>query len=121
MIRASVLPLIDAQDRDMDRPVPLAPIRTELCPVCPFLRSHYADWQECVRLTGLLEQAALREAELLSRIAELEAKVRLREDQLFGTKADSLPAAPQPTGAGPDATPAPPADTPTPADATAAP
>jgi transposase len=121
MIRAAVLPLIEPQERDMDRPVPLAPIPTELCPVCPFLHSHYAEWQECIRLGGLLEQAALRETELLRCIAELEAKLRLREDQLFGTKADTLPAAPQPSPGGPETTAVPPADSLAPADATTPP
>ncbi len=76
-------PLIDLQDRDMDPPASFAPFRNDRCPVRPFPQSHLAESQEGVRLSGLLEQSALRESHLLRRIDELEAKVRLREDHFF--------------------------------------
>src|SRR4051812_43918499 len=61
------------------------------CPVCPFLDRHWQEYRDAVRLAALLGQAHLREKELLGRIADLEAKLLLREGQLFGTKADVTP------------------------------
>ena len=78
-----MLPLIDLQDRDLAPPASSAPFRNDLCPVRPFLQSHLAESQEGVRLSGLLEQSALRDPHLLHRIDKLEAKVRLREDHLL--------------------------------------
>lgn len=50
------------------------------------LRSERAYWQAMHRKA--VERAEVREGELLERIAELEAKVKLREQQLFGRKSE---------------------------------
>jgi transposase len=70
------------------------------CPVCPLLEEHLRATREAAYWRAMHRRAVEREAHLKQRLAELEAKLRLREQQLFGRKTDaaSLPSLP-PTAA----------------------
>jgi transposase len=54
------------------------------CPVCPHLAIQFEPFRRAAYWEAMHKKALLRQTELEARIAELEAKVRLREQQLFG-------------------------------------
>jgi transposase len=58
------------------------------CPVCPHLAERFEPFRRAAYWEAMHHKGKLREAELEQRIAELEAKLRLREQQLFGTKSE---------------------------------
>lgn len=77
---------------------------TEPCPVCPFLTEKLAAAREAAYWRAMHRRSSAREAKLKHRIAELEAKLRLREQQIFGRSSETSSSTPsQPT---PAATPA---------------
>jgi transposase len=84
---AATVPL---PDRHQDVPacsaptVPLGP-----CPVCPRLAQEFEPWRQAAYWQAMHQRAVQREAELNDEIARLQAQLRLREQQLFGHKADS--------------------------------
>jgi len=63
------------------------------CPVCPHLAERFEPFRKAAYWKAMHEKALLRQAELEQRVAELEAHVRLREQQLFGKKSE--PASPR--------------------------
>ena len=65
-------------------PLPQAP-----CPVCPRLAQEFEPWRQAAYYKAMLDRAVAREAQLKQEIAALRAQLRLREQQLFGRKADS--------------------------------
>src|SRR5512133_715207 len=65
-------------------PIPQGP-----CPVCPRLAQEFEPWRQAAYYKAMLERAVAREAQLKQEIALLQAQLRLREQQLFGRKADS--------------------------------
>jgi transposase len=65
-------------------PIPQGP-----CPVCPRLAQEFEPWRQAAYYKAMLDRAVAREAQLKQEIASLQAQLRLREQQLFGRKADS--------------------------------
>src|SRR5512143_4009319 len=59
------------------------------CPVCPRLAQEFEPWRQAAYYKAMLDRAVAREAQLKQEIASLQAQLRLREQQLFGRKADS--------------------------------
>ncbi len=69
------------------------------CPVCPLLEEKLKATREAAYWRVMHHRATEREAKLKLRIAKLEAKLRLREQQLFGRKTETAPSTqPQLTG-----------------------
>src|SRR3954462_5729479 len=66
------------------------------CPVCPHLAVAFEPWRQAGYWKGMHERAVEREKLLKEEIARLQAQLRLREQQLFGRKAEAG-AAGQPT------------------------
>ncbi len=62
---------------------------TEPCPVCPRLAAEFEPYRQAAYWKALHQRACQREAQLQQRLAELEAKLRLREQQLFGRKTEA--------------------------------
>jgi transposase len=62
------------------------------CPVCPRLAQEFEPWRQAAYGKALHQRALQREALLQQRVAELEAQVRLREQQLFGKKTETTTA-----------------------------
>jgi transposase len=81
-------------------PIPQGP-----CPVCPRLAQEFEPWRQAAYYKTMLDRAVAREAQLHQEIARLQAQLRLREQQLFGRKADSTATAEG--SARPDRTPRP--------------
>src|SRR5437763_17041641 len=65
-------------------PIPQGP-----CPVCPRLAQEFEPWRQAAYYKVMLDRAVAREALLKQELAQLQAKLRLREQQLFGKKAES--------------------------------
>src|ERR671916_3292160 len=65
-------------------PIPHGP-----CPVCPRLAQEFEPWRQAAYYKAMLDRAVAREAQLKQEVASLQAQLRLREQQLFGRKADS--------------------------------
>src|SRR5262245_42811567 len=59
------------------------------CPVCPHLAERFEPFRRAAYWEAMHHKAKLRIAELEQRNAELEAKLRLREQQLFGKKSEA--------------------------------
>ncbi len=59
------------------------------CPVCPRLAQEFEPWRQAASYKAMLDRAVARETQLKQEIASLQARLRLREQQLFGRKADS--------------------------------
>jgi transposase len=70
-----------------------APIPQGPCPVCPRLAQEFEPWRQAAYYKAMLERAVAREARLKEEVASLQAQLRLREQQLFGRKADSTTSA----------------------------
>jgi transposase len=64
--------------------IPLGP-----CPVCPRLAQEFEPWRQAAYYKAMHERAVAREALLKQEIATLQAQLRLREQQLFGRKAET--------------------------------
>jgi transposase len=62
------------------------------CPVCPHLAERFEPFRRAAYWEAMHKKAKLRIAELEQRNAELEAKLRLREQQLFGKKSEAATA-----------------------------
>lgn len=76
------------------------------CPVCPHLAERFEPFRRAAYWEAMHHKAILREAQLQLRIDQLEAKLRLREQQLFGTKTESSTGQnPAPTATRPTAKP----------------
>jgi transposase len=89
----------DAQGSTADAvaaPAPAGP-----CPVCPFLEEKLKAARESAYWRAMHGRAVEREKALKVRIAELEAKVRLREQQLFGRKTETSTSTQPPPTASP--------------------
>src|SRR5437899_12547519 len=65
------------------------PPATGPCPVCPLLEAHLQASREAAYGRVMHRRAVEREAQLKQRLAQLEAKLRLREQQLFGRKPEA--------------------------------
>src|SRR3954447_12375065 len=65
-------------------PLPQGP-----CPVCPRLAQEFEPWRQAAYYKAMLDRAVARETQLKQEVASLQAQLRLREQQLFGRKADS--------------------------------
>src|SRR5438067_11431328 len=65
-------------------PVPDGP-----CPVCPRLAQEFEPWRQASYWKAMHDRALKREALLLLEVEQLRAQLRLREQQLFGRKAES--------------------------------
>src|SRR4051794_6692666 len=65
-------------------PIPQGP-----CPVCPRLAQEFEPWRQAAYYKAMLDRAVAREALLKQEVASLQAQLRLREQRLFGRKADS--------------------------------
>src|SRR5260370_32932174 len=59
------------------------------CPVGPRLAQEFEPWRQAAYYKAMLDRAVAREALLKEEVASLQAQLRLREQQLFGRKADS--------------------------------
>src|SRR5207253_9358630 len=62
------------------------PLPTGPCPVCPRLDKDFEPWRQANYWKAQHQRAVQREAKHLQRIAELEAKLLLPEQQPFATK-----------------------------------
>src|SRR6516225_8849028 len=72
------------------------------CPVCPRLAQEFEPWRQASYWKAMHNRALQREALLKQEVEQLRAQLRLREQQLFGRKAESSAATAQaatPTGA----------------------
>lgn len=69
------------------------PLPTGPCPVCPRLAQEFEPFRQAAYWQAMHQRACQRERLLQQRIDELEAKLRLREQQLFGTKTEAQAAA----------------------------
>jgi transposase len=67
------------------------------CPVCPRLAQEFEPWRQASYWKALHQRACQREELLKRRVAELEAQLRLREQQLFGRKTETRAATAQAT------------------------
>jgi hypothetical protein len=72
------------------------PAAEEPCPVCPFVEEQLKATREAAYWRVMHRRATERETKLKQRLAELEAKLRLREQQLFGRKTEASPSTPPP-------------------------
>ena len=79
--------LLQAEDPLRACSAPALP--TGPCPVCPRLDRDFEPWRQAGYWKAQHQRAVQREAELRQRIAELEAKLLLREQQLFGSKTET--------------------------------
>ena len=68
---------------------PVVPVATSPCPVCPLLEEKLRAAREAAYWRAMHRRAVEREAKLKQQVTELEAKLRLREQQLFGRKTES--------------------------------
>jgi transposase len=68
------------------------PLPTEPCLVCPRFAQEFEPFRQAAYWKAQHERARQREDKLLQRIEELEAKLRLREQQLFGSKTETAAA-----------------------------
>src|SRR4051794_27691716 len=59
------------------------------CPVCPRLAVEFEPWRQASYWKAMHQRALDREAQLKQRLAELEAQLRLREQQLFGRQTET--------------------------------
>src|SRR4051794_17048771 len=59
------------------------------CPVCPRLAQEFEPWRQAAYYKAMLDRAVAREAQLKQEVATLQAQLRLREQQLFGRKAET--------------------------------
>src|SRR5205085_9443731 len=62
------------------------------CPVCPRLAEQFEPYRQAGYWKRMHELALARQAELQAENESLRAQLRLREQQLFGTKGESHPA-----------------------------
>ena len=82
------------------------PIPDGPCPVCPRLAQEFEPWRQASYCKAMHDRARQREDALQQRVAELEALLRLREQQLFGRKTETSAATtPATTPARPDTSP----------------
>jgi transposase len=65
------------------------PIPDGPCPVCPRLAQEFEPWRQASYWKALHERAVQREALLRQELEQLRARLRLREQQLFGRKAET--------------------------------
>jgi transposase len=79
---------------------------TEPCPVCPLLAEKAEASRQATYWRVMHRRAVEREDQLKQRVAELEAKLRRREQQLFGRKTESSAAATAPPNSAPTTGPA---------------
>jgi transposase len=106
--------LLDDRNGDAPSVIPCSPqaltctapsLPTDPCPVCPRLAQEFEPYRQAAYWRSLHQRAVQRETQLKQQIAELEAKLRLREQQLFGRKTEAtaatVPATPPPAGAAP--------------------
>src|SRR5262249_36800128 len=82
---------------DVVGPLPLAscsapPLPTGPCPVCPRLAQEFEPYRQAAYWQAMHHRAVQREQQLQQRVAELEAQLRLREQQLFGRKTETTAA-----------------------------
>lgn len=77
------------------KPLPCSapPLPTGPCPVCPRLAQEFEPYRQAAYWKAQHQRALQREALLKQRVAELEAQLRLREQQLFGRKTETTTAA----------------------------
>lgn len=68
------------------------------CPVCPHLLEKFEPFRKAAYWEAMHKKASRRIDDLQREIAELQAKLRLREQQFFGTKTESS-CTPEQTGA----------------------
>jgi transposase len=68
------------------------PIPDGPCPVCPRLAQEFEPWRQAAYWKAQHQRALQREAALKERVAQLEALLRLREQQLFGKKTETAAA-----------------------------
>jgi transposase len=71
------------------------------CPVCPRLAQEFEPWRQAGYWKAMHERAVQRAALLQQEVEQLRAQLRLREQQLFGRKAEAGVAT-RPTANGPD-------------------
>jgi transposase len=74
-----------------------APSASGPCPVCPLLEKQLQASREAAYWRAMHRRAVEREAQLKQRLAELEAKLRRREQQLFGRKTETSSSTQTPT------------------------
>jgi transposase len=102
--RVPVSELLDGPPAGVVLSICSAPaIATGPCPVCPRLAAEFEPWRQAAYWQSMHQRAVAREKLLEEEIAHLQAQLRLREQQLFGTKSEASPApsesstAPKPT------------------------
>src|ERR1051326_4717359 len=59
------------------------------CPVCPRLAVEFEPWRQASYWKAMHDRALKREALLKQEVEQLRAQLRLREQQLFGTKTET--------------------------------
>src|SRR3954467_15824674 len=84
---ASAVPLPARHDHTPTCSAPTIPQGP--CPVCPRLAQEFEPWRQAAYYKAMLDRAVARVDLLKDEVASLQAQLRLREQQLFGRKADS--------------------------------
>src|SRR3954451_24097084 len=74
-------------------PCSAPPIPDGPCPVGPRLAQEFEPWRQAGYRKAMHARPRQRELQLQRRVAELEAQLRLRQQQLFGRKAEARAAA----------------------------
>jgi transposase len=67
------------------------PLPEEPCPVCPRLAEQFEPYRQAAYWKRMHQLALVRQAELRAENESLRAQLRLRDQQLFGTKTESHP------------------------------
>lgn len=67
------------------------PLPQEPCPICPHLAERFEPYRQAAYWKRMHELAVARESDLRAENESLRAQLRLREQQLFGTKSESHP------------------------------
>jgi transposase len=102
--RVAVSELLDGPSAVASLPIcSAAAVPTGPCPVCPRLAAEFEPWRQAAYWKSMHQRSVAREKLLEEEIARLQSQLRLREQQLFGTKSEASPApgdaltAPKPT------------------------
>ena len=82
-------------------PSPGPAAATGPCPVCPLLEEYLRATREASYWRAMHRRAVERETQLKHRLAELEAQLRLREQELFGRKTETASSASPPSSPAP--------------------
>jgi transposase len=97
---AVVVPIVPRVALPSAAPLPTCsapPLPDGPCSVCPRLAEQFEPYRQAAYWKRMHELAVARQADLKAQIESLQAQLRLREQQLFGTKSEATTAASEAT------------------------